>query len=120
MVVVIVPVPHPNLYILVNPVKVTLDFLSLLWSQYFFFTLAQSVVSGKQPLFVPHVFVYVLLRFVCMCVCMYVFVQHFVCVCVCVCVRVRVSACMRVCVCVHVCVYVRMCTHTCTHNIIPK
>ena len=88
MVVVIVPVPHPNLYILVNPVKVTLDFLSLLWSQYFFFTLAQSVVSGKQPLFVPHVFVYVLLRFVCMCVCMYVFVQHFVCVCVCVCVCV--------------------------------
>ena len=44
-------VPHPNLYILVNPVKVTLDFLTLLWSQYFFFTLAQSVVSVQQPLF---------------------------------------------------------------------
>ncbi|KAK7486402.1 hypothetical protein BaRGS_00022326, partial [Batillaria attramentaria] len=37
------PVPHPNLYIMVNPVKVTLDFLTLLWSQYFLFTLAQSV-----------------------------------------------------------------------------
>lgn len=37
------PVLHPNLYIMVNPVKVTVDFLTLLWSQYFLFTLAQSV-----------------------------------------------------------------------------
>ncbi|XP_070199666.1 bridge-like lipid transfer protein family member 3B [Littorina saxatilis] len=46
------PVPHPNLYILVNPVRVTLDFLTMLWSQYFLFTLAQGVdmdVGDQSP-----------------------------------------------------------------------
>ena len=57
------------------------------------------------------VFVYVCL-YVCMCVyvcvfvcvCMYVFVCVYMCVCLC----VYVCVCMYVCVCIYVCVYIRM------------
>ena len=49
------------------------------------------------------------LRYVCVCMCMYV------CACVCMCVHVYVCVCMcmYVCVCVHVCVCVCMCVHVC-------
>ncbi|XP_055899338.1 bridge-like lipid transfer protein family member 3A isoform X3 [Biomphalaria glabrata] len=37
------PVPHANMYVLVNPVRLTLDFLTLLWSNVFLLTLTNSL-----------------------------------------------------------------------------
>ncbi|CAL1533724.1 unnamed protein product, partial [Lymnaea stagnalis] len=37
------PVPHSNIYVMVNPVRVTLDFLTLLWSNVFLLTLSNSL-----------------------------------------------------------------------------
>ncbi|KAJ8298803.1 hypothetical protein KUTeg_022863 [Tegillarca granosa] len=38
------PVPHANLYILVNPIRLTVDYLTLLWLNYFILSLSNSVV----------------------------------------------------------------------------
>ena len=38
-------VPHANLYVLINPVKLMVDYLTVLWSNYFLLNLAQSMVS---------------------------------------------------------------------------
>ncbi|XP_071104547.1 bridge-like lipid transfer protein family member 3B [Haliotis cracherodii] len=42
------PVPHANLYILLNPVRLTLDFLTLLWTNYFMLSLSQNLELDDQ------------------------------------------------------------------------
>ncbi|OWF43212.1 UHRF1-binding protein 1-like isoform X2 [Mizuhopecten yessoensis] len=37
------PVPHANLYMLVNPIRLNLDYLTLLWVNFFMLNLSQSV-----------------------------------------------------------------------------
>ncbi|XP_046559644.1 LOW QUALITY PROTEIN: UHRF1-binding protein 1-like [Haliotis rubra] len=37
------PVPHANLYVLLNPVRLTVDFLTLLWTNYFMLSLSQNL-----------------------------------------------------------------------------
>ncbi|XP_052224963.1 UHRF1-binding protein 1-like isoform X2 [Dreissena polymorpha] len=44
------PVPHANLYILVNPVRLHVDFLTILWANYFSLNLLQSVESQQGDL----------------------------------------------------------------------
>ncbi|WAR03200.1 UH1BL-like protein [Mya arenaria] len=41
------PVPHANIYVLVNPVRLHIDFLTLLWANYFSLNLAQMVESHQ-------------------------------------------------------------------------
>lgn len=37
-------VPHANVYVLVNPVRLHLDYLTVLWANYFSLNLAQTLV----------------------------------------------------------------------------
>ncbi|KAL5007583.1 hypothetical protein ScPMuIL_016389, partial [Solemya velum] len=37
------PVPHSNLYVLVNPIRLTIDYLTLLWMNYFALNLSQNI-----------------------------------------------------------------------------
>ncbi|XP_059172089.1 bridge-like lipid transfer protein family member 3B isoform X2 [Physella acuta] len=46
------PVPHSNMYVMVNPIRITLDFLTLLWSNVFLLTLSNSLkteASNEKP-----------------------------------------------------------------------
>ena len=38
-------VPHANLYVLLNPIRLNLDWLTLLWANFFMLNLSKSIVS---------------------------------------------------------------------------
>ncbi|XP_060600792.1 bridge-like lipid transfer protein family member 3B isoform X2 [Ruditapes philippinarum] len=44
------PVPHANMYVLVNPVRLHLDYLTMLWSNYFSLNLAQVLETPENEI----------------------------------------------------------------------
>ncbi|XP_053383939.1 bridge-like lipid transfer protein family member 3B isoform X2 [Mercenaria mercenaria] len=42
------PVPHANMYVLINPVRLHIDYLTMLWSNYFSLNLAQVVETHEN------------------------------------------------------------------------
>ena len=45
-----VSVPHPNIYIVINPIKLYLDFTTILWLNAFSLNLFRQVVSSLSTI----------------------------------------------------------------------
>jgi len=48
------PVPHANIYVLINPIRLTLDYLTVLWTNFFLLNLSQSVVCVTAIGYITH------------------------------------------------------------------